>query len=252
MLIDTHAHLNMTPLYERWQDVLAEAHRAGVTHVVVPGASIETSKRGVAIAQQAPAVWAAVGIHPEELCQETSIHDVKAMIHDLAQLIGEKKVVAIGECGLDYHYQHDTKDMQRKLFAMQVALAKKHSLPLIIHTREKEAIEEAAEIVGDYQRCVYHCFSGDEDPGTFVGVGGTITFRGNEALAQVVASIPLERLLLETDAPWLAPTPVRGTTNVPANVTIAALKLSELKGVPVSQIMKVTSENACRLFGIAL
>jgi TatD DNase family protein len=246
MLIDTHAHLNMEPLYAQWREVLAESIAAGVEMVIVPGASMEMSRIGVSIANEASAVWAAVGIHPEEAGEKSS--DWQLVIGELEQLAVNKKVIAIGECGLDYYRTSDNKELQKELFQLQVDLARKLALPVIVHTREKEAIEDAKAILADYSQCVYHCFSGDSDPGTYVGIGGTITYKGNDALREVVAQIPLERIILETDAPWLSPEPVRGTTNVPANVTITALKLAELKDVPLSQIMEQTSKNVKQLF----
>jgi TatD DNase family protein len=250
MLIDTHAHLNIEPIYTEWEQVLAEAKWAGVEKVIVPGSSIETSRLGVTIANKAEGVYAAVGIHPEEIGEMTIDDELRLMIQELEQMAISERVVAIGECGLDYHYAKNNADQQKKLFQLQIDLAKKLDLPLIIHSREPQAIEDVAKMVGDYQRCVYHCFSGETDPGVFVGIGGTITYKKNDDLRGVVRQIPLERIILETDAPWLSPEPRRGRTNSPANVTIVALKLAELKQVPVSQIIEQTSKNACQLFGI--
>lgn len=245
MLIDTHAHLNIEPLYKEWQQVLAEAAAAGVEKVIVPGASMEASRLGVAIADKAEGAYAAVGIHPEEAEREEKF---EAWLMELERLADHQKVVAIGECGLDYHYSKDSIEKQKRLFQLQIELAKRLALPLIVHSREKEAIEDVTQMLGNYQDCVYHCFSGETDPGTYVGVGGTITYKRNEALREVVKNIPLERILLETDAPWLSPEPVRGTTNTPSRVTIVALKLAELKHVPVSQIIDQTTKNAQKLF----
>jgi TatD DNase family protein len=248
MLIDTHAHLNIEPLYTDWERVLAEAVEGGVERVIVPGASVETSKLGVKIANEVEGVYAAVGIHPEEV--EAVVSGRWSVISELEQLARNKKVVAIGECGLDYHYANNNIDQQKRLFQLQIDLAKKLDLPLIIHSREKEAIEDVEEMLEDYQRCIYHCFSGETDPGVFVGIGGTITYKKNTLLRNVVKQIPLERIVLETDAPWLSPEPVRGKINTPVNVTIVALKLAELKQLPVSQIIEQTTANTRRLFGI--
>lgn len=245
MLIDTHAHLNIEPLFTEWEHILAEAITAGVEKVIVPGSSMESSRRGVEIAEQTEGVYAAVGIHPQDADRKV---DFSAWIDELENLANCKKVIAIGECGLDYHYSRNNIDQQKRLFQLQIDLAKKLDLPVIVHSREKEAIEDVREMLEGYERCVYHCFSGETDPGVFVGIGGTITYKGNDRLRELVKQIPLERIILETDAPWLAPEPVRSRTNVPANVTITALKLAELKQLPASQIIKQTTANAKRLF----
>lgn len=250
MLIDTHVHLNIEPLYGRWKEIFNQAKQAGVERCIVPGANLESSRRGIEIADQTEEVWAAVGIHPEEVDKTGRRVDrwIGSQVVELERLAKSNKVVAIGECGLDYHYTQENKEQQKKLFQLQVDLAKKMDLPVIVHTRGETAMADAGTILGGYDRCVYHCFSGDTDPGVFVGIGGTITYKGNDQLRQTVQRIPLERIILETDAPWLSPEPVRGTTNVPANLVMTALKLAELKQLPLSQIMEQTTINAKRLF----
>ncbi len=249
MLIDTHAHLNLEPLYSNWISHLSSAKQVGVDQVIVPGTSIETSQISVNLANQNSSIWAAVGIHPSHLDNPV----------DLTQLPLTSQVVAIGECGLDYYHRRDNKPLQQQVFHQLVVLAQQKNLPLIIHTRGEGAIKDALQILDGYSKCVFHCFSGEIDPlrlseaspGTYVGIGGTLTFKTNDQLRQAVRAIPLNRILLETDSPWLSPEPHRGKTNTPENVTIIALKLAEVLDLPSSQVISQTTINAKTLFNLS-
>lgn len=255
MIIDTHVHLNMPPLSDTWPEVLAAAEAVGVSPVIVPGASLETSRIAVEQAGQDERIFAAVGIHPEE-----KIQDSRFMIQELRKLATRERVVAIGECGLDYFRGIVIKDQQKELFTHQVLLAQELTLPLIIHTRTEEAMNDAVEILRESRvKMVFHCFSGDlafwkliEPLGALVGVGATITYPKNEHLRETIRQIPLERIVMETDAPWLPPQTMRGQINTPANVRISGQALAEIKQVQLDEVMEVTTKNAKEFFNINL
>ena len=248
MLIDTHAHLNLPPLYDHWLEVLDQAEAAGVKRVIVPGVTTETSRIAVELSKKDVRIFAAVGIHPESAGEHTN---------NLKNLALNRRVVAVGECGLDYFRGNENRELQIELFRTHIELAGELKLPLIIHTRTSEAMRDAVTILKKYPlvQLVFHCFSGDlsfwkeiESLGALVGIGGMITYPKNEALRDTVRHIPLERIILETDAPWLPPQPLRGQINTPQNVTIAACKLAEIKEVQLSEVLEITGSNASRLF----
>ncbi len=255
MLIDTHAHLNVEPLFERWLQVVREAQVAGIDQLIVPGADILSSERAIAIAKQHPAVFAAVGIHPEALL--TCSHDDLSVIDGLAS---EKRVVGIGEIGLDYYRDHADSTVQRKLFREQLSLAKEHGLPAIIHSRTEEAMNDAVEDIRSVYgptpfRGVFHCFSGTKGfyetitaLGSYIGVGGMITYDHQTALQEIIKTISLEKIVLETDAPWLTPQPKPRGVNTPANIVIAAAKLADIQGVQLTEVLETTSRNVHQLF----
>lgn len=257
MLIDTHAHLNLDPLFSDWQSVASQSFLSGVDAMVVPGTDLETSRRAIEIATMEPRIGASVGIHPENRHDE---------VVGLASIMNHPRVVAIGEIGLDYFRfptgedQEKSKKLQRQLFANQLQLAYELDLPALIHLRTNEAMEAAVVVIksvyGSHSfRGIFHCFTGslpffDEIShwDIYIGVGGMITYSRQQQLQQVVAHIPLERIVLETDAPLLTPEPLPRGVNVPGNVTISACKLAQLKGVGLMDVLKITGENALRLF----
>ncbi len=255
MLVDTHVHINAAPLYRRWQEVVAEAKLAGLDRLVVPGVDLSSSQRSVNIAQIEPRIFSAVGIHPETLLESDG--------YDLAQierLSHEPKVIGIGEIGLDYYQHTAPAESQRLLFREQLAIAKERQLPVIIHSRTEAAmIDVVAEIRLVYGshlfQGVFHCFSGSKGfyetvaaLGGMIGVGGMITYTHQTALQQLVSTIPLTSIILETDAPWLTPQPRPRGVNSPANVTIVAAKLAALQAIQLTTVLETTGENACRLF----
>jgi len=255
MLVDTHAHLNLDPLYERWPAVLKDALEAGVERLIVPSADNDSSDRSVSISANEPLVFSAVGIHPETLLASTDYD-----LTHIETLLSHKKVVGIGEIGLDYFREHAPIEIQRALFRDQLSLARNHSLPVIIHSRTDEAMMNAVEdirsVYGKQQfRGVFHCFSGSigfyetvSALGAMIGVGGMITYDHQLPLQQVVSTIPLKSIILETDAPWLMPQPKPRGVNSPANVTIVAVKLAALLQEKLSNILEITGENALTLF----
>jgi TatD DNase family protein len=254
-LVDTHAHLNLDPLYDQWPVIVSEAVLAGVEQFIVPSADIPTSQRAIEIAQQDHRVRTAVGIHPEAFREQSSIDCAP-----LRTLCADPTVVAIGEIGIDYYFPELPKAPQLQLFRDQLILAKEFDLPVIIHTRTAAAMDDAVSIIESSlgsrpMSGVFHCFTGDRafyerirDLGFMVGVGGMITYDHQRALQEVVSTIPLESIILETDAPWLTPRPLPRGTNTPANVTIVAVKLASLLDVPVSLVLDQTTTNTTSLF----
>ena len=258
MLIDTHAHLDDTRYDGDREAVIARARDAGVETFVTIGCDLATSKAAVDLATRYPFVYAAVGVHPHEVK-----HIEDGWYDAFRRLAGHEKVVAYGEIGLDYHYNHSPPKLQRERFREQVGLAKELRLPLVIHTREAQedtiAIlkEEKAGDVGG----VFHCFSGDArlakdalELGFYLSFSGVITFQNATPLRDIVKTVPLDRILVETDCPYLTPAPHRGKRNEPAFVTLVAEKIAEVKGTAaaagVEEIGRVTSDNARRLFKI--
>ena len=253
-LIDTHAHIDGRDFLPDFEAMLDRAAQAGITHIVTVGVDLESSRSAVSLAEQHDHIFAAVGIHPHDAVRVTEkCYDI---IRDLA--VGNRKVVAIGEIGLDFYRDRSPREDQEKVFRRFIRLARELSLPVIIHDRDAHervmAIlreERAAEVGG-----VLHCFSGDlrmarecVEMGFYLSIPGTVTYPSNEQLREVVRGIKIERLLLETDCPYLTPVPHRGKRNEPAYVGITAEKVAELKGLSVEDVGRITSLNASRLFG---
>ena len=259
MLIDTHVHLD-DPRYDPdREDIFQRAAEAGVTTFITIGCDLPTSQSAVGLAVDRVNVFATVGVHP---------HEAKEIQPDwypqLRELARHPKVVAFGEIGLDFHYDHSPRDVQRQRFREQIQLAKDLGLPLVIHTREarEETIqilqEEQAQEVGG----VFHCFSEDAwlakealDLGFHLSFSGILTFRNAQPLRDIVHTVPDDRLLIETDAPYLTPVPFRGSRNESAHVKLVAEQIASIKygdsSTGLEQVAHLTSENAKRLFKIS-
>lgn len=254
MLFDTHVHLNATQFEEDREEVIKRAFAAGVTHLVVVGFDRETIPLAIEIAEQYETIYAAVGWHPVDAIDMTD--------EDLAwieELSAHPKVVAIGEMGLDYHWDKSPKDVQKEVFRKQIRLAKKVNMPIIVHNREATADiiailqEENAKEIGG----IMHCYNDTVDylqacldMNFYISLGGPVTFKNAKAPKEVAVEVPLDRLLVETDAPFLAPHPNRGKRNEPSYVTLVAEKIAELREISVEELGKVTTENARRFFQI--
>ncbi|MBM4121885.1 MAG: TatD family deoxyribonuclease [Nitrospira sp.] len=258
MLIDSHAHLDDARFDGDREAVIARAQQAGVETFVTIGCDLATSRAAVELADRYPFVYATIGVHPHEVKQ---IGD--DWYDELRRLAKHPKVVAYGEIGLDYHYNYSPPKLQRDRFREQIVLARELGLPIIVHTREAQEDtitilkEEQAQKVGG----VFHCFSGDAwlakdalDLGFFLSFSGVITFQNATMLRDIVKTVPMDRLLVETDCPYLTPVPHRGKRNEPAYVRHVAEKIAELKAegtaVTVEEIGHITSQNARRLFKI--
>jgi len=255
MIIDTHCHLDFDQFNSDRESVLKRAEEAGVKYIINVGSSLEGSRKSVEQARANNSIFASVGIHPHHA--DEVIEDALAEISELAK---NKKVVAIGEVGLDYFKSPSAPDKQKELFVKFITLSKKANLPLVIHNRDahRDTLDilkktyNAARVPG-----VMHCFSGDKkvlsevlELGLFVSFTCNLTFKNAKSLRETAKAVPLERLLLETDAPFLAPQKYRGKRNEPAYITELRDCLSELLGLSKDEIERATTENAKKLFGI--
>jgi TatD DNase family protein len=256
-MIDTHCHLSH-PEFDADRDaVLARSWEAGVTAILEVGYSVETSRRAVAIARADPVrIRAAAGIHPHEAGRAED-----ADFAALETLAEEPEVVAIGETGLDFYRDWAPRDRQLALFARTVRLSVERDLPLVIHDREAhDEVLAVLEREGQGRaRGIFHCFSGDEavarralDLGFCLGLGGSITYMNpRKKRGRMLAALPGDRLVLETDAPWLSPEPEKGSRNEPARMRHVAVRLAEIRGETVDAVIARTSENVARLFAHA-
>jgi TatD DNase family protein len=253
VLIDTHAHLDAPKLARDESGVLARARSAGVGVVVAVGADMGSSRAAVAIAARRPEVLATVGVHPHDASDVTP-----GDLDELHRLAAEPRVVAVGECGLDFFRDLSPRGVQRRIFAQHLALAREAGLPVVVHCRD--AYAECLDILRREWpppvRGVMHCFLGDQavarqalELGMVLGIGGSLTFPREETLRQTVAGLPLERLVVETDAPYLTPRPKRGS-NEPAYVRFTAERLAEVIGVDFARVAETTTRNARILFDI--
>lgn len=252
MYFDTHAHYDSTKFDADRDEVLRALPVCGVTLVVDPGDNAERSARALELAQQYPHVYAAVGWHPEE-AEDWDENSLPA-IRELAK---QPKVCAIGEIGLDYYWDTTFRDRQKEMFRAQIELALELDLPVIVHDREAHG--DALEIVRGYPalRGVFHCFSGSVEMaqellrrGWYLGFDGPITYKNAVRAPEVIRTCPMDRILLETDSPYLAPVPNRGKRNDSRNLPYIAAAIARIKNVPVEAVAAQTMENGKRLFGI--
>lgn len=252
MIIDTHAHYGDSRFDEDRDELLSSMQDAGVGLIVEVGAGVQSTKDAIALSERYDFVYAAAGIHPEEAAQVEAEH-----MEWLASLAAREKVVAIGEIGLDYHYEEPSRQIQKKWFARQLELAAQVELPVIIHSRE--AAQDTLEIMEQHcdwtQGGVIHCFSYSAEvaqiylkKGFFLGIGGVVTFKNSRKLKETVQAAPLEQLVLETDCPYLAPVPNRGHRNDSKQLVHVVEAIAQLKGVSQEEILRVTQENARRLY----
>ncbi len=254
LLVDSHAHLDSGQYNSDRDAVIKRAAENGISHILTIGCDLESSWQNVDIALRHDCVYAAVGVHPHDaaMIDENSLGE-------LERLLSQPKVVALGEIGLDYYRDRCPRDIQQRAFRQQIRLAKKHHKPIIVHDRDAHddllrilTEEEAGEIGG-----VIHCFSGDTamarrclDLGFYISFTGNITYPRNEDLREVVSNISIDRMLIETDCPYLSPQPYRGKRNEPAYVRHCAEEIARIKGLTVSDVARITSRNCHDLFGI--
>jgi TatD DNase family protein len=248
--VDTHCHLDGERFDSDREEVLKRA-KENLEFIVNIGYDLESSKRSLVLAKENEFVYATVGVHPTDV--EGYDEELEKELEKLAQ---EEKVVAIGEIGLDYHWMTTPKEHQKEIFRKQLELARRLKKPVVIHTREAmadtiEILKEYPEIVG-----VIHCYPGSVESAKelidrfYLGIGGTLTFKNAKKSVQVVEEIPLEKIVLETDSPYLAPAPYRGERNEPIYVQKVAKKIAEIKGISEEEVIKITTENAKKLYRI--
>ncbi|MBW3543228.1 MAG: TatD family hydrolase [Planctomycetes bacterium] len=254
-LIDTHCHLDEDAFASDRDETVARAADAGVAAMITIGTTVASSREAVALAARYERVYAAVGIQPN-YAAEAGPGDFE----EIERLAAGSKVVAIGETGLDRYWDYAPFDVQQEFFARHVELARRLELPFVVHCREAEAdvVAQLRELAaGNELRGVMHSFSGDRgtaraclDLGLYISFAGMVTFRRNDDLRAVAAEVPQDRLLVETDAPYLAPAPHRGKRNEPAHVAHTLTCLAEVRGVAPERLAEQTTANACRLFGL--
>ena len=252
MLFDTHAHYDARRFDEDRHQLLGFMKENGVGRILNAGCDLESSRAAVELAHQYDFVWAAVGSHPDD-----ADHVDAALLEEYRKLAEDKRVVAIGEIGLDYHYEDVPREIQKQAFRMQMELARELKKPVIVH--EREAHEDGLKIVEEFPEVtgVFHCYSGSLEMarelvkrGWYVGFTGVLTFKNARRALEVAENVPLYRLLLETDCPYMAPEPYRGKRCDSTMMIRTAEKLAQLRDMAVEEIARATWENGCRLFGI--
>lgn len=254
MLFDSHAHLDGRRFDKDRDKVIERAKESGISYIMNPGADFESSVKSVELASKYEMIYAAVGVHP---------HDTKDMDDIMLELIKsltkKPKVMAIGEIGLDFHYDNSPRDIQEKWFRKQVRLAKDVNLPIIIHDRE--ANNEVMSILKEEKAfntgVLMHCYSGSAELakqyiklGAYISIAGPVTFKNVRKAVEVVQAIPIEYLMIETDSPYLTPHPYRGKRNESSYVKYVAEKIAEIKGISLEEVAERTTENAKKYFGI--
>ena len=254
-LIDTHAHLDDEKFAHDHAAVIERARESGVVEIITMGDSLESSARSVALAEQFEPVYAAVGIHPEEAQPMTAATD-----EQIAAWAAQEKVVAIGEIGLDYYWEKDEerRALQRAIFVRQLDLARQLKLPVCIHDREAHGdMMKILKTEGRGLRGVLHCYSGSWEMAAellksdwYFGIDGPLTYKNAAKLPEIVQRLPAERILVETDSPYLSPMPFRGKRNEPAHVLYVAKKAAELRGESLEDFARATRENTRALYGI--
>ena len=255
MIFDTHCHLNSEELYSRIDEVLSDARKVGVDKFLVVGWDKESSLLAIKLAHQYEGIYAAIGFHPTDIDGVTE-EDFQEVMNN----INDPKVVAVGEIGLDYHWVKDLaqRQKQKEWFIKQIKFANEHKKPISIHNRE--AFEDCLKILKEYPPLysgVMHCYSGSVellkdvlDLGLYIGLDGPLTFTNAKTPKEVCESVPLERLLVETDSPYLSPHPLRGTVNEPKNIALVIDEITRIKGISKKHILDVIYENSCRVFHV--
>ncbi len=254
MIFDTHAHYDDEQFDIDREELLGKMQEAGIETIVDVGASIETTKKALELAHRYDFIYAAVGVHPSEVAEldDDSIELLRGLSRD-------ENCVAIGEIGLDYHWPEPEPELQKLWFKRQLNLARQENLPVIIHSRDAAADtleilrDERAEEIGG----VVHCFSYSKEVareclkmGFYIGIGGVLTFKNARKMVEVMEDTPMDRILLETDCPYLAPEPFRGKRNSSLYLPYVALKMAEIKGISADEVISITRENARTMYGL--
>ena len=252
---DTHAHYDDEKFECDREDVIKKIYESGVTRCIDVGCDIETSKKAIEIANEHDFIYAIIGIHPNEIPQDEN--QLWKMIQEIKKLaINNKKVVAIGEIGLDYHYEGFDKNLQQKAFIKQIELANELNLPISIHTRD--AIDDTIAIIRKYKvnnGGVLHCCPFNKElvrhgleNGYYIAFGGTCTYKSSKNAQEIINMVPLNKILIETDSPYLAPEPLRGTRNDSSNLKYVVEKIAEFRNLKPDEVAQITYNNANRLF----
>lgn len=256
MLVDSHAHLDMKDFERDREQVLDRALRGGITHIITVGIDLSSSLKALELANRYDFIFSSIGYHPHN-ANDAAPHTLK----ELGGLVSEQKVVAWGEIGLDFYRRHSPPKKQMELFEKQLGMAIHFDLPVIIHNREahREVLAVLKKIGNGKQKGVIHCFSGNYElamefieMGYHISIPGTVTYKNAFEVQNVATRIPVEYMLIETDAPFLSPVPKRGKRNEPLFVTYTARKIAQLRNMDFQEFSSKTSENAKRLFNLPL
>lgn len=251
-IFDTHAHYDDSRFDRDRDSLFASLKEKGVSFVINCGCDLKSSLTTLELSEKYDFIYAAVGVHAHEAQEAT-----EADLEKIKELYSQKKVVAVGEIGLDYHYDFSPREVQKEIFEKQLITAKALQLPVIVHDRESH--EDTLNLLKKHRpEGVVHCFSGSKEMaqeivrlGMHIGIGGAVTFKNAKKPVEVVEYLPLDRLLLETDAPYMTPVPFRGQRCDSSHIAYTAEKIAEIKGIPVQQLIDICNENAKKLFNIA-
>ena len=254
MLIDTHTHIDMENFADRFDEVMQTAKDYGVEKVVIPGVEPSGFDRIIKLCEEYPDVYGAVGVHPEELNSYNEEAENK-----IKELLKHKKIIAVGEIGLDYYWDKSQIEKQKEIFERQILIAKQAQKPILVHDREAhlDSFEILKKTNAAETGVVMHCFSGSPEfaqqcinEGFYIALGGVVTFKNAKKVKEVAKTVPLDKLLLETDAPYMTPVPFRGKENQPAYVKFVAEEIAQLRGVSFEEIAEATTTNAKKLLKI--
>lgn len=253
MLFDTHVHLNSKMYKHDLEEVIKRALEAGVTRMAVIGFDAPSNARAIELAEQYEFIYAVVGIHPSDARSATEEGWVV-----LREQLQHPKVVALGECGFDYYHDTSFNDIQRVVFEKQLEIAKEIAMPIVVHMRDSvDDVYETLKEKGRGLSGVIHCYSGDVkmmhkflDLGFYIGLDGPVTFKNAHSVHEVAKAVPIDKLVIETDGPYLTPAPNRGKRNEPAYVSYIAEKIAELKGMTYEEVCKMTTENGLNMYQI--
>ena len=255
MIVDSHCHLDHSPLYEKLEEIVNRAQLIGVKFLLTISTSLNSFEKVKAIISKYENIYGTVGIHPHETKDHVNVDKKK-----LLELKGRNnKIIGIGETGLDFYYQNSNKLVQKKKFIEHIEAAIELDLPIIVHSREAEI--DTLNILKDFSsknpKILMHCFTGSSnfskkllDLGAYISLSGIITFKNSIELQKTASTIPMDRLLIETDSPFLAPVPKRGSTNEPSFIKYTALKLAEIKNISYNDLIVYTSNNFIKLFSL--
>lgn len=258
-LFDSHAHYDDEKFDQDREEIIQKIHDSGVEKFISAGYSLESSKRAINLANKYEFIYTTVGISPNDVKQtiEETIEDIKEL-EDIITKKENDKIVGIGEIGLDYYWNKENKEIQKQAFIMQIEMANRLSLPITIHTRE--AVSDTLEILKQHpvqQKGVFHCCPLNRELvkealklGFYISFAGSATFKNSKNVQEIVEMVPNDRMLIETDAPYLAPEPVRGTRNDSRNVRYIAEKIANIKSISTEEIAEITYQNALRIFKI--
>ena len=253
MIFDTHAHYDSRQFHEDREELLNSMAEGGVGTIVNAAASVDSWDKILELTEKYPFVYGMIGVHPDDVGDLNEENFAR-----MEQLLQEEKIVAVGEIGLDYYWDNESHDVQKEWFLRQLELARKYDMPVSIHSREAAAdTMELLKEHGQGMKMVLHCYSYSPEMameyvkmGYLIGVGGVVTFKNGKKLKETVKQVPIEHIIMETDCPYLSPEPNRGKRNSSLNLHYVAQMIGELKGLTAEEVIRITTENAEKFFGI--